>query len=128
MNRLIFIEGVSGVGKTTTASLLHNKLWDMGITFDCYLEGDCENPLDPFGGTYPPEMSLSLYGKTYSDCWRHFMKNQIQQETKLIVDGTLLHHQINDLLRYYNASNEAIVNHFSSLIQCKSYCDLFALW
>jgi|GEM_PF-6734611 len=47
MNRLIFIEGVSGVGKTTTASLLHNKLWDMGITFDCYLEGDCRKSARP---------------------------------------------------------------------------------
>ena len=45
------------------------------------------------------------------------MKNQIQQETRLIVDGTLLHHQINDLLRYYNAFNGDIVNHFTNLIQ-----------
>ena len=117
MNNLIFIEGVSGVGKTTIAASLHNKLRDMGNTFVCYLEGDCKNPLDPFNGTYPTEMPLSLFVETYTNCWRLFMKNQFQQEPKIIFDGTLLHHQINDLIRNYNAPDDVIVIYLTNLLQ-----------
>ena len=41
--RLIFIEGVSGVGKTTLTQKSCNKLKDMGYATKCYLEFDFTN-------------------------------------------------------------------------------------
>ena len=117
MNKLIFIEGVSGVGKTTIATSLNNRLRDSGNTCVCHLEGDRENPLDPFGGTYPPAMPLSSFVETYDDCWQLFMKNQFQHDPQIIFDGTLLHHQINDLIRIYNAPDEFIVGHLTNLLR-----------
>jgi thymidylate kinase len=46
MNRLIFIEGVSGVGKSTTAALMSKKLSGLGFSANCFLEGDASNPID----------------------------------------------------------------------------------
>ena len=116
MNNIIFIEGVSGVGKTTTTTLLCNKLRDMGYKVSCCLEGDCENPLDPFKGTYPPAMPLLLFSETYLQCWQNFVKNQLEKDFILILDGTLFHHQINDLLREYNAPDDVITNHLTNLV------------
>ena len=116
MNNIVFIEGVSGVGKTTTAQLLRDKLRDMGYNVVCYLEGDHGNPLDPFGGTYPPAIPLIVFSETYLYCWRNFIKNQFKKDFILILDGTLFHHQINDLIREYCASDEVVANHILKLL------------
>jgi len=46
VKNLIFIEGVSGVGKTTMARNVFNKLRDMGFAVECFLEPDFKNPID----------------------------------------------------------------------------------
>jgi len=117
MNNIVFIEGVSGVGKTTTTMLLHDKLRDMGYNVVCYLEGDRDNPLDPFGGTFPPAMPLIEFCETYLQCWQNFMENQFKKDLIYILDGTLFHHPINDLIRGYSASDEAISNKLSNFLQ-----------
>lgn len=61
VNRLIFIEGISGVGKSTSAALLCDELQKMGFDNACYVEGDRNNPLDPFKGTYPPAIPLKMF-------------------------------------------------------------------
>ena len=116
MHKIIFIEGVSGVGKTTTSMLLYNELRDMGCKAYCYLEGDKNNPLDPFGGTYPPAVPIAEFTETYQQKWRNFVEGQFARESMLILDGTLFHHQINDLIREYSATDDVIVNHLSSLL------------
>ena len=115
MNKIIFVEGVSGVGKTTTTTQLSVKLRDMGYKLSSYLEGADDNPLDPFGGTYPPVMPISEFTETYLRCWRNFCEARLENDF-VILDGTLLHHQINDLLREYNASDEIIAKHLSNLL------------
>ena len=115
MNRVVFIEGVSGVGKTTTTTLLSEKLQNTGYRVDCYLEGDSGNPLDPFGGTYPPKISIAKFFETYLQCWQTFMEDKFDNDF-MIIDGTLLHHKINDLIREYSASDEAIANYLSNLV------------
>ena len=116
MHKIIFIEGVSGVGKTTTTALLYEKLRDKGYESSCYLEGASDNPLDPFNGTYPPAMPISSFSETYLRCWLDYAGNQQKNDFILILDGTLFHHQINDLIREYNASDEVIINHLSALL------------
>ena len=46
MNHIVFIEGVSGVGKTTTVIELANRLKAHGYRVGIHLEGDAFSPLD----------------------------------------------------------------------------------
>ena len=116
MNHVVFIEGVSGAGKTTTTMALYDQLKNMGYKANVCLEGDNNNPLDPFNGTYPPPMPLVQFSQTYLQCWRDYIDSQINVDSILILDGTFLHHQINDLIRKYNATDEVIANHLHNLI------------
>jgi len=52
MRKLVFIEGVSGVGKSTTTKKLCDKLRGMGFSAECYLEGDISNPIDFYSTAY----------------------------------------------------------------------------
>lgn len=46
MKNIVFIEGVSGVGKSTTACTLSEKLRNLGYSVKCHIEGDPDSPLD----------------------------------------------------------------------------------
>ncbi len=116
MNKLVFIEGVSGVGKTTLTVKLCEELRRMGFTADYRLEGSDNNPLDPFNGSYPPPIPRALFFETYVLLWQDFIKNRSEDDGILVLDGTLLHHQINDLIRLYSMADEDIVNHISHLL------------
>jgi len=116
MHNIIFIEGVSGVGKTTTTKHLCDRLQNLGCKARCYLEGDCDNPFDPFKGMYPPVMSILSFCKTYAQCWQNFKENQLEKDMVTILDGTLFHHQINDLIREYNANDDVITNHLTNIL------------
>lgn len=63
--RLIFIEGVSGVGKTTLAQTLCGKLNEMGHAAYCYLEGDIANPIDFYCTAY---LTREKYADLLADC------------------------------------------------------------
>jgi len=115
MNNIVFIEGVSGVGKTTATTQLHEELQSMDYKASCYLEGANNNPLDPFNGTCPPNIPIIEFFETYLQCWQNFMKTEFANDF-MIVDGTLLHHQINDLIREYSASDEVIANYLANLL------------
>ena len=52
MKKLVFIEGVSGVGKTITAVKLCDALLTRGYSTICHLEGDADNPVDFFNCSY----------------------------------------------------------------------------
>ena len=45
------------------------------------------------------------------------MENDVYWQTGFVLDGTLFHHQINDMLRGYNASNEVITAHLNNLLK-----------
>ena len=116
MNNIIFVEGISGVGKTTTATRLYNVLCNAGYNVDCYLEGAKDNPLDPFEGTFPPLMPQAEFLQTHMQRWCNFAKEQHKEDSILLLDGTLFHHQINDLLRIYGAADAVIANHLCNLV------------
>ncbi|HBN83737.1 MAG TPA: hypothetical protein DDZ89_07810, partial [Clostridiales bacterium] len=50
--QLIFVEGVSGVGKTTMVWKLCEKLRDNGFFANCFLEFDFANPIDFYCTAY----------------------------------------------------------------------------
>jgi len=116
MNNIVFIEGVSGVGKTTATTLLSEKLLSIGYKASHYLEGANNNPLDPYKGAYPPAMPITEFFEAYLQCWQNFMEIKFENDF-MIVDGALLHHQINDLIRGYNASDEVITDYLSGLLR-----------
>lgn len=175
MKNLIFIEGISGVGKSTTTTELYKKLNSLGYTVSCHLEGDANSPLDLFGVAYltkteyekllfsypafgdeisknsiigsyyalvrykttqkkfySPELyehlkdcefclnpvypvPLLTFTEVFSDLWRRFTENKQTKTDYIIFDGSFLHHQINDLIRNYNASEDEIIEHLIKL-------------
>ena len=94
MNKIVFIEGVSGVGKTTTTALLSETLQDMSYKVNCYIEGDNNNPLDPFGGMYPPKISIAEFIETHIQWWQAFMETKVEHDF-IVFDGTFLQRLIN---------------------------------
>lgn len=50
--KLIFIEGVPGVGKSTSTKKLCDKLINAGYTASCFLEGEQNNPIDLYWYAY----------------------------------------------------------------------------
>lgn len=52
MARIIFLEGVSGVGKSTMAKKLCDDLRSAGKTVKTYVEFDCTNPIDFYCAAY----------------------------------------------------------------------------
>jgi hypothetical protein len=52
MERLIFLEGVPGVGKSTTSIQLRDRINGFGFSSECYLEADINNPIDLYWYAY----------------------------------------------------------------------------
>lgn len=177
MSNLIFIEGISGVGKSTISTVLCEKLHSSGYSATCFLEGDSNSPLDLFyvsyltrdeygeilrsypsladelrkGSIVEPDYALvryqdaerkhfsselyrylkshefcyntenpvpmSQYGEVFINLWRRFAENKTTNQGYYIFDGSLLHHQINDLLRNYDATENQIASHLCMLTQ-----------
>jgi hypothetical protein len=182
--RLIFMEGVSGVGKTTLSAALFEGLRGLGHPARCFLEGDPESPLDLFQTAYltraryeellrahpdwadelrkrsmseadyaliryrnaaeearfpdvlyqllkerefcyHPSNPLPLpeYANVFLRLWKRFVSAGTRAEGAFIFDGSLLHHQINDLMRNYNASRAQIAAHVGALAQTVAALD-----
>jgi len=51
--KLVFIEGLPGSGKTTTAGILAAMLAQRGIAASCFLEDQAEHPLNVGGALHP---------------------------------------------------------------------------
>jgi hypothetical protein len=177
MRKIIFVEGISGAGKSTVSVMLCEKLCGLGYPAGCFLEGDTDSPLDLFYTAYltmleyagmlreypgfadklqknsiiAPDYALVRYRDTrskyyaprlceylesrefcynaaapppmreYSNVfvrlWRRFAQSSEIDCDFLIFDGSLLHHQINDLIRNYNAGEYEIAVHLTALLR-----------
>ena len=87
--QIIFIEGVSGVGKSTIALKLCEKLRDNGFHVDCYLEFDFTNPIDFYCTAHFNKDEYNDLLDNHSD-----FAEDIQRYTILAEDTRLV--------RYYN--------------------------
>lgn len=176
MARIIFIEGVSGTGKSTTAAGLAAALRAQGRTAAYYLEG-AESPLDFCHSAYLPRaeyeallrshpqqagalaagsmvaddfaivryqlaqqrlydgdlhtllasrefcyrpqhpVPVATYQRVFMARWQRFADDVDAATDYHIFDGSLLHHQANDLLRNYDLAEDAIADHLLGLLQ-----------
>lgn len=66
LTKLIFIEGVSGVGKATMVQTLQKELTDLGYKVKSYLEGDYTNPIDFYHTAYFTVHEYEKLGYKYS--------------------------------------------------------------
>lgn len=175
MSRLVFVEGISGVGKTTCSGQLTALLRQAGANTVCYLEGDKTSPLDLFCTAYfttvqyaalceayaaeaqllqhnsrhfadfvlvgyhdaqafspalaavlcehdfcfPAKrpLSLAVYTAAWCAVWEHFIKTLDTSIDVYVFDGSLLHHQLNDLLRNYPSETASAAAHLARLLQ-----------
>ena len=90
MAQVIFIEGISGVGKTTMVKMLSESLCRTGYSVKSYLEFDFTNPIDFYCTAYIPKtIYKELCSKYLSD------KSELQKNAIKIKDAVLI--------RYYDS-------------------------
>lgn len=89
MKNLIFIEGASGVGKSTMAAALCEKLCDLGYTASCHLEGDSDSPLDLCWAAYLTITEYKTFLNNYPLFADELVRNVIYQG-----DYVLLRYQV----------------------------------
>lgn len=113
MKNIIFIEGVSGVGKSTSAALLGVELQKLGYSVSCHLEGDADNPLDLCWAAYLTRMEFENLLVSHSECADELIKN-------VMYDGDYI------LLRYQISKPHEIKRIFSSelhdILHRKEFC------
>jgi thymidylate kinase len=115
--RWVFVEGVSGVGKTTLARNLCKRLTETGHTAKVYLEGDGDNPIDfPWTKYLPEHVTQAEYSLIYKKAWEEFARKDTNGGY-IIFDGSLMHHPINDMMRNFDAPVEQICAHVNALAQ-----------
>ncbi len=85
MKKLIFIEGVSGVGKSTTAQKLCEALNSLGLKTACYLEGDTDNPVDFYNCAYLTKAELYQLLLKYPNDVQAIYKQCIQEQDYVLV-------------------------------------------
>lgn len=85
MKKLVFIEGVSGVGKTTTAVKLCDALLTRGYSTICHLEGDADNPVDFFNCSYLTKTEFLHLLQDYPSDRYTLINNSIQEADYILV-------------------------------------------
>lgn len=109
LTKLIFIEGISGVGKSTMVLTLQKELTDLGYKVKSYLEGDYTNPIDFHHTAY---FSKYEYEKLCSD-FNHYQKT--------IITNTIMLDDIR-LIRYDNGKEYIFEEPLLSALSDNEFC------
>jgi len=107
--QLIFVEGVSGVGKTTLARKLCDKLNEMGRSARCYLEFDFTNPIDFYCTAYFKQDEYAALLIEYS------------QFAEDIASNTLIAEDVR-LVRYYNEDTPLFTKPLLKILEKHEFC------
>ncbi|MCL2408788.1 MAG: hypothetical protein FWC96_04140 [Oscillospiraceae bacterium] len=120
--RLIFVEGVSGVGKTKLTQKLCDKLSEMGYCARCYLEGDFKNPIDFYCTAYFKQHEYENLIAEFPDYLDDIASNTIVAEDVRLVryysgETALFDEPLLDILSKHelciNPSNPVPISEFS---------------
>ena len=77
MKKLVFIEGVSGVGKSTTVNLLSKMLIEKNYSVDYHIEGDPLSPIDLCWTAYLTTEEYEDILQRYRSCTNDIIDNTI---------------------------------------------------
>jgi hypothetical protein len=77
MKNIVFVEGVSGVGKSSCAVALARNLRSLGLSAECFLEGDLNSPLDLFSTAYMAAPEYESLLSQYPHCADRLSNNSI---------------------------------------------------
>ena len=109
MTELIFIEGVSGVGKSTMVSKIAKDLEEQGYKIKAYLEFDFANPIDFYSTAWLTEAEYEAL------CFRHISeRSAIWRYTICVKNGKLI--------KYYNQDKPLFQEPLLSELKEKEFC------
>jgi hypothetical protein len=123
---LIFVEGIMGAGKTTTAWFLTEQLQRQGLAARFPLEGPTvEDPVHPLRvATDLPhpngvwlDMTIQQYIEYSGQKWQRFVEAARSSTSVTICDGLLFHGNMTDLL-LMNAEPDVLFGYVRQVIQC----------
>ena len=85
--KLIFIEGITGVGKSTFAAKLQEALKNKGYSVDCYFENQdfVNNPINLMWHAYLTKDEYNVILEKYSDNSGEIIKNSICKNDYVLV-------------------------------------------
>jgi len=124
--KFIFVEGIMGAGKTTTALFLTNYLQRNGITSHFMLEGPTiDEPRHPLRvATDFPHPNAIWLDVTVDEFiayslqkWHSFVQDVRQSSVVTVCDGLLFHGNMTDLL-LMNAEPLKLRNYVMQVIEC----------
>ena len=123
---LIFVEGIMGAGKTTTAWFLTEQLHRQGLAAHFLLEGPTvEDPVHPLRvATDLPhpngvwlDVTIPHYIEYSVQKWQRFVEAARSSTGVTICDGLLFHGNMTDLL-LMNAEPEVLFGYVRQVLQC----------
>ena len=123
--RFIFVEGIMGSGKSTTAWFLTEQLHQHGIAARFVLEGptveEPEHPMRVATGLPHPQgvwldATIEQYIALSLRKWRAFSQEALQSETVTACDGLLFHGNMTDLM-LMNAPTETLRSYVAQVIE-----------
>ena len=124
MKKLVFVEGVSGVGKSTTALKLRDALNDYGFRAVCHLEGDADNPVDFFNCAYLTKAEFSQLLQGYPSDKYALINNSVQETDYVLVrygdcNASYFTQQLFDVLRshegFYKPVNPINIDQYTQV-------------
>lgn len=109
--KLIFIDGITGSGKSTTAQFLANQLMKNGIKVKWYHEEEENHPLDYAEDVevFASQAEMEKFLETTPKLWKQFVKQVSQSDEVHIVESFLLQNTVR-LLFQNNFEEARIVN------------------
>lgn len=109
MTQIIFVEGISGVGKSTMVRMLSDKLCEKGYKVKSYLEFDYTNPIDFYCTAYVPKDTYNELCAKYSSCKTVIQRNSIMTSEAV-------------LLRYYDSDTPLFQEPLLSELKEMEFC------
>jgi hypothetical protein len=100
---LIFVEGIIGAGKSTTASFIARQLQRNGISAHYVFEGGHHHPIRLMGDLPRPftpwlDLTPTEYRARVHSKWRVAVARMLESGTVAVFDGQLFHGNMTDLL------------------------------
>ena len=130
MKNIIFIEGVSGVGKSTAVHKLSEKLRSLGYSAISHIEGDSDSPLDLCWVAYLSRLEYENLLMSYPMLSDTLLKNVIYEGEYI-----LLRYQIEQTLLYPQELHEKLHKHefcynpVNNIVPLSKYTEVFInLW